>query len=633
MCRAHGQGQVVRHRQGIRLPQPRRRRRGLRPPVGAARRHDGPQARLARRVRRRRGQAAASRRCRCGCWTPRRASATARKSARGHGRHRRGPDQAARPARQRPAPGSAARAEPRPRRSPSCCARSPTTSTEPRAPGGSRSTALAGAEASAQAEHPQAARAGAVPCGQRLDRAAGPSLLGAAAAACVKRKYVSVSGVAVQRDAPLTVTYQPGLGDLRVDADADDVDRAPRRAWPATRRAASRLDCCVGGGRTSSEQSSAVTARSASEDQHSASRWSEVEPENIVTLGVGFSQRGERAARPLATARARTQRAAPRACGWAPVRRGVAVPGTRLPLLIVTLTAAKRRRADAVCAEAVDARPRAALVEMRRPRARSASTSVSRPTASGWSPTSSPRTCRRLPGLALGGDGHARLAGPHRHHRRDRAAAGPGSPAAAGRGCRGPSGCAPATSASATCCRPTRTTPAARAGLERRRRDQRGDRRDRRPRRRGGGRSPSSSTSLRPRVLSPIGLDDAVDRWAGRRPRPRRPHGAGGPCPRARRAASGCRCTGRLGHAFGLCANEMSPSDGHVVALDHGCGAHSEAVVIPTMAERPAPVIDEVGFDVVAACRTRQRRRSLGPVDEGRPRTGRDAGRGRGAGR
>ena len=34
--------------------------------------------------------------------------------------------------------------------------------------------------------------------------------------------------------------------------------------------------------------------------------------------------------------------------------------------------------------------------------------------------------------------------------------------------------------------------------------------------------------------------------------------------------------TGR-GRAFGLCANEFSPSDGKVVSLDHGCGAHSEA--------------------------------------------------------
>ena len=33
---------------------------------------------------------------------------------------------------------------------------------------------------------------------------------------------------------------------------------------------------------------------------------------------------------------------------------------------------------------------------------------------------------------------------------------------------------------------------------------------------------------------------------------------------------------GRLGQAFGVCAHDLSPSDGHVVALDHGCGAHSD---------------------------------------------------------
>lgn len=102
----------------------------------------------------------------------------------------------------------------------------------------------------------------------------------------------------------------------------------------------------------------------------------------------------------------------------------------------------------------------------------------------------------------------------------------------------------------------------------------------------------------RPRVLSPIGLADATDRWI-----------AGDQGPSAAIAQSApAQCDtcgfriplrGMLGHAFGLCANEISPSDGRVVSLDHGCGAHSEAVVVPTMAERPDPVIDEVGFELV----------------------------------
>ena len=104
---------------------------------------------------------------------------------------------------------------------------------------------------------------------------------------------------------------------------------------------------------------------------------------------------------------------------------------------------------------------------------------------------------------------------------------------------------------------------------------------------------------MRPRVLSPIGLDDAVDRWSAG------PHGADAPIAQsapALCATCGFRVPirGTLGQAFGLCANEISPSDGHVVSLGHGCGAHSEAVVVPALAERPEPVIDEVGFEPVA---------------------------------
>jgi hypothetical protein len=103
---------------------------------------------------------------------------------------------------------------------------------------------------------------------------------------------------------------------------------------------------------------------------------------------------------------------------------------------------------------------------------------------------------------------------------------------------------------------------------------------------------------LRPRVLSPIGLDDAVDRWRSGDQGPDAPMAQSAP---ARCATCGFRVPlrGSLGQAFGLCANEISPSDGRVVSLDHGCGAHSEAVVVPTMAERAEPVIDEVGFESV----------------------------------
>jgi hypothetical protein len=107
---------------------------------------------------------------------------------------------------------------------------------------------------------------------------------------------------------------------------------------------------------------------------------------------------------------------------------------------------------------------------------------------------------------------------------------------------------------------------------------------------------------VRPRVLSPIGLDDAVDRWVAGDHGPDAPMAQSAP---ATCATCGFRIAvrGPLGAAFGICANEISPSDGHMVTLDHGCGAHSEAVVIPTMAERVEPVVDEVGFDVVVVDR------------------------------
>jgi hypothetical protein len=100
----------------------------------------------------------------------------------------------------------------------------------------------------------------------------------------------------------------------------------------------------------------------------------------------------------------------------------------------------------------------------------------------------------------------------------------------------------------------------------------------------------------RPRVLSLIGLDDALDRWV---------NGTGGPhTPMAEAAPAHCvscgflvRLGGIAGQAFGVCANEHSPSDGHVVSLDHGCGAHSETGQVPSLAAAPPPVLDEVGYD------------------------------------
>lgn len=49
-----------------------------------------------------------------------------------------------------------------------------------------------------------------------------------------------------------------------------------------------------------------------------------------------------------------------------------------------------------------------------------------------------------------------------------------------------------------------------------------------------------------------------------------------------------------------MCANEWSPSDGKVVSLDHGCGAHSEVDVTP-LASVPIgdPIVDEYAVELV----------------------------------
>ena len=103
----------------------------------------------------------------------------------------------------------------------------------------------------------------------------------------------------------------------------------------------------------------------------------------------------------------------------------------------------------------------------------------------------------------------------------------------------------------------------------------------------------------RARVLSDLGRDEAADRWY---------LGDSGPSSAMAKAAP-AQCTscgfllpvsGVMRQAFGVCANEMSPSDGRIVSLDHGCGAHSEAEVQPVAHSTESHVIDEVGFDVIA---------------------------------
>ncbi len=99
----------------------------------------------------------------------------------------------------------------------------------------------------------------------------------------------------------------------------------------------------------------------------------------------------------------------------------------------------------------------------------------------------------------------------------------------------------------------------------------------------------------RARVLSAEGLADAAERWRS---------GDDGPDSQiSRLAAYPCStCAwllpigGLLGQAFGVCAHDISPSDGHVVALDHGCGAHSEVRAEPTPIPVTEMLLDEEEF-------------------------------------
>ena len=99
----------------------------------------------------------------------------------------------------------------------------------------------------------------------------------------------------------------------------------------------------------------------------------------------------------------------------------------------------------------------------------------------------------------------------------------------------------------------------------------------------------------RVRVLSVVGRDEAAERWY---------EGDVGPAAAMARSAtnscSTCGCLlpigGPLGQMFGVCANLIAPTDGHVVAMDYGCGGHSEVVLDPG-APPAENATDEVGWD------------------------------------
>ena len=102
----------------------------------------------------------------------------------------------------------------------------------------------------------------------------------------------------------------------------------------------------------------------------------------------------------------------------------------------------------------------------------------------------------------------------------------------------------------------------------------------------------------RARVLSLSGRADAAERWWAGEPGP--------DSPLAKQAPGRCvdcgflvPLAGGLRQAFGVCANEVAPDDGRVVALAHGCGAHSETVVEPQHAATAGMAVEDDEFELL----------------------------------
>jgi len=103
----------------------------------------------------------------------------------------------------------------------------------------------------------------------------------------------------------------------------------------------------------------------------------------------------------------------------------------------------------------------------------------------------------------------------------------------------------------------------------------------------------------RKRVLSAEGREEAAQRWYDGENGPSTPVAEQAPAP-----CSSCGffvpMAGALRSFFGVCANAWSPSDGRVVSLDHGCGAHSEIdVERPEATAADQPIVDEFAYDAL----------------------------------
>jgi hypothetical protein len=103
----------------------------------------------------------------------------------------------------------------------------------------------------------------------------------------------------------------------------------------------------------------------------------------------------------------------------------------------------------------------------------------------------------------------------------------------------------------------------------------------------------------RERVMSRDGRLEAAERWHT---------GAHGPdASMARQAPARCgtcgfllQLAGSLRAGFGVCGNEVTDTDGQVVSVEYGCGAHSEARVHPGPSFDVAELVYDDGDEVVS---------------------------------
>jgi hypothetical protein len=93
----------------------------------------------------------------------------------------------------------------------------------------------------------------------------------------------------------------------------------------------------------------------------------------------------------------------------------------------------------------------------------------------------------------------------------------------------------------------------------------------------------------RARLLSVAGQDEAAQRWHSSDAGPDADIATAAPQP-CRTCGFIVALSGPLAGAFGVCANAMAPDDGQVVALEHGCGAHSQ-IAAPAQRANQRPVL------------------------------------------